>query len=403
MTRATAPGPGGTTFELDDAVLAYDERALRAGSEPPPLRVAFAAAHVVMRPEYAALPHSPERPGSPAEIAEHVDLEATLALRRRLDAHGFGIAEAMDTAQRFEVGWPLASRLITACGEARLAHGFVAGAGADHVPLPRDAAALADAVAEQCTIIAGAGGVPVILPMPQLVAWGAGALDYLDVYGRIVEATKGPLLVHWLGPMFLASLKGYFPGESFDRVMGMAPTRIVGCKLSLLDEALELRVRRRLLQRGQIVLTGDDFHFGSLMFGGPVQRRIPWCGRVVALGDFSHALLGILDGCARPAGLALRLLAGGDDERAREILSRCEALGRHVFSPPTSQYKAGLALIAWLDGWQDTFLLPNHVERTRSLDHQLRTAELAAEAGVFRDAKFTAGRLRELVAGLSTA
>lgn len=418
MTRATAPGPDGTTFTIDDELLALDFAASAALPASPPVRIAYAAAHVVMRPEYARLPHASATPGDPATIAAHVDLDATLAVRRRLDALGFGIAEAMDTAQRFEIGWPLASRLIETCGRAQLAQGFVAGASADHVPPPREPAALAAAVAEQCARIRSAGGTPVILPMPALVAWGVDARVYVDVYRRIVEATEGPLLVHWLGPMFLAALQGYFPGDSFDAVMDLAPTRIIGCKLSLLDDAFELRVRRRLLPRGQLVLTGDDFHFGTLMLGDPlqggplqgdplqgdplqggsVQGRASWNGRDVAFGDFSHALLGILLGCARPASLALRLLAQGEVDRARAILARCERLGQHVFEAPTSAYKAGLALIAWLDGWQDVFLLPNHAQRARSVDHHLRTAQLAAAAGVFRDAAFTATRLRELVA-----
>ena len=408
MTRATAPGPGGTTFTIDDELLAPDFATSAALPASAPVRIAYAAAHVVMRPEYARLPHSSASPGDPSTIAAHVDLEATLAVRRRLDALGFGIAEAMDTAQRFEIGWPLASRLIETCGRAQLAQGFVAGASADHVSPPRDPAALAAAVAEQCGRIRSAGGTPVILPMPALVAWGVDATVYVDVYRRIVEATQGPLLVHWLGPMFLAALQGYFPGDSFDAVMDLAPTRIIGCKLSLLDDAFELRVRRRLLPRGQLVLTGDDFHFGTLMLGGPLQGgrlqgssvegRARWNGRDVAFGDFSHALLGILLGCARPASLALRLLAQSETDRARAILARCERLGQHVFEAPTSAYKAGLALISWLDGWQDVFLLPNHAQRARSVDHHLRTAQLAAAAGVFRDAAFTAARLRELVA-----
>jgi hypothetical protein len=53
-------------------------------------RVAFAAAHVV------ADPFGGNGPGAPAVL----DWDATLAYRVRLWEHGFGVAEAMDTAQR---------------------------------------------------------------------------------------------------------------------------------------------------------------------------------------------------------------------------------------------------------------------------------------------------------------
>ena len=395
MTRVDVPGPGGSRYELDDAVLDEDLARLR-GEEAAAVRVAFAAAHVVMRPEYAAVPHSIDTPGDPRTIAEFVDFEATMGVRRRLAEHGLGIAEAMDTAQRFEIGWPLASRLIEGCCALDLAGGVVAGASSDHVPPPRERVALADAVAEQCRIIAQLGAVPVVLPMPSLCAFGATANEYVAVHARILERTEGPLILHWLGAMFAPALAGYFPGDSFDRVMDLDPSRFVACKLSLLDDEFELRVRRRLLPRGQFVMTGDDFHFGRLLLGGPIEGVTKLAGRQVPLGDFSHALLGVLDGVARPAARALRLIAAGHEDRARAVLTRCEAVGRHVFSEPTRHYKAGLALIAWLDGWQHTFLLPNHAERARSPDHHLRTAQLAAEAGVFRDAHFTAARLATL-------
>ncbi|WP_440900619.1 DUF993 family protein, partial [Actinosynnema sp.] len=59
-------------------------------AEPFRTRVAFAAAHVV------ADPLGDNAPGAPAAI----DWDATLAFRRHLWAHGLGVAEAMDTAQR---------------------------------------------------------------------------------------------------------------------------------------------------------------------------------------------------------------------------------------------------------------------------------------------------------------
>ena len=94
-------------------------------------RLCFGALHVVMQPGYRQLGHTLATPGSAQVIEEHIDWAATMQLRREMDAFGIGIAEAMDTAQRFFLGWPAASRLITETGALRLSSGFCAGAGAD--------------------------------------------------------------------------------------------------------------------------------------------------------------------------------------------------------------------------------------------------------------------------------
>src|SRR5690242_17884864 len=74
------------------------------GTRPVFNRLAYAAAHVVPKPKNggAADPRSPES----------VDWDATLRFRRHLWHLGFGIAEAMDTAQREILGWENASRLL---------------------------------------------------------------------------------------------------------------------------------------------------------------------------------------------------------------------------------------------------------------------------------------------------
>ena len=63
--------------------------------------------------------------------------------------------------------------------------------------------------------------------------------------------------MHWLGEAFHPGLRGYFPGASFTRVMGLDPEKLRGCKLSLLEAEREVAIRRSLLPREQIVLTGD--------------------------------------------------------------------------------------------------------------------------------------------------
>lgn len=360
-------------------------------------RLCYAAAHVVLRPEYAALGHTLARPGGHDEIAEYLDWPATMRLRQALDRCGMGIAEAMDTAQRFAIGWPAARRLIAECGALGLANGFCAGAGTDQLAKVRGKADLVDAVVEQCAYIRAHGGVPVLLPMPWLTANGASPDDYVDVYGAIVRQVQGPVFVHWLGAMFLPALAGYFPGDSFARIMALDPAVVRGCKISLLDAELEVAIRRELLPRDQIVLTGDDFHFGAMLRGDgrPPTRTTRIGTREVALGDFSHALLGILDAIARPTQLALADLQRGDLAAFDRRMAACEALGVHVFGAPTQHYKAGLAFLAWLNGLQDNFLLVNREDLARDRAHYRRCAELARAAGAIQDEACFARRLAD--------
>ncbi len=391
--------PGGDPVILDDAVLAGG--ALDRGEPPdaPPVRLVFAAAHVILRESYGALPHSPEVRGDPEELAEHLDWERTLAFRRHLDAQGLGVAEAMDTAQRFELGWPTARRLIEECGRLDLECGFVAGAGSDQRKQIRDQGALVDAVTEQVAFIAAQGGIPIILPMPQLCAWSLDADEFVEVYDAIIRGGTGPCLIHWLGPMFLPELAGYFPGDSFDRVMDLDPEIVRGVKMSLLDPDLELRVRARCRQREQIVLTGDDLHFAALIEGnGPPERTVPLGDQAVPEGDFSHALLGVLDGAAVPAGRALRHLAAGDVAGYRSLIGPCERFGQIVFESPTEHYKAGLAFTAWLNGHQPNRWLVNRQDRRRDRAHLLEVARRASTAGCIESAELAAERLRFFIA-----
>ena len=366
-------------------------------------RLCYAAAHVVMSPSYAAISHSIDSPGSPEEIAEHLDWDATMAIRRHIGVTGMGIAEAMDTAQRFNLGWTAAKRLIELTGELGLASGFCAGAGTDHLAFAETTSRIIEGVVEQIQVIRAAGGVPVILPMPRLCELGCGEDDYVEVYGDIArEAGDGPLIVHWLGPMFLASLEGYFPGDSFLRIMRNDPERYRAAKLSMLDHELEVRLRRDLLQRDQIMLTGDDFHFGALIAGetkgiAAVERTTQFDGRTVDLGDFSHALLGIFDAIADPAALALRRLALGDRAGYDRIMLPCERLGQEIFKEPTRFYKSGLAFLAWIDGRQANPMLVNHEETKRSTERLMRTLRLAGDAGSLKHPPMVAERIGRLL------
>jgi hypothetical protein len=384
VVRATDLDP----FEIRD-----DRWEVRAKDIPQvePNRLAFAAAHVVMSSSYAAIDHAPDRPGDGSAIASHIDWDATLDVRHHLASHGLGIAEAMDTAQRFELGWPVARELIRRTGEAAL--DFVAGAGYDHRDNVGTTSALIDAVVEQVHEIQRAGGKAVLLPMPLLTALGADEQAVVDVYTTIIDQCEGPLIVHWLGEVFLPAMKGYFPGESFLRVMRHDPDTVRAAKLSLLDADRERQLRRELAKHDQLMLTGDDFNFGTLMTDSfHVERMVPFGKDDVPLGDFSHALLGIFDGMPAVAGLALRALAAERHEDAAVLLRQSEALGRMIFQQPTYLYKCGLAFLAWVNGVQDVFDLPNHLQRARDRNWYADVLRTASDCGAITDAPMAAER-----------
>ena len=371
-----------------------------SASSDPAFRLCFGALHVVLRPEYGSRSPGPAGSRGDGELEDCIDWSATMRLRREMDALGFGVAEAMDTAQRFSLGWDVARRLISETGLLQLTNGFCAGAGTDQSKSIARPADLIEAVVEQCAYISTHGGIPVILPMPWLSEQRASEQDFVDVYGAIIKQVTGPVFLHWLGPMFLPSLGGYFPGNSFERIMALDPSVVRGCKLSLLDSPFEERVRGQLLPREQVVLTGDDYHFGKLILGdGEPPTKTTMIGeRSVALGDFSHALLGIFDAIAAPAQQAIALLKAGDRQGYEERMARCEALGQFVFQQPTQHYKAGLAFLSWLNGNQDNFMLVDREDLCRDREHYLRCAELARHADCVRDPLIFDQRLAEFAA-----
>jgi hypothetical protein len=186
--------------------------------------------------------------------------------------------------------------------------------------------------------------------------------------------------------------------------------KVRGIKISMLDDALEVRLRRELLPHDQIVLTGDDFHFGRMILGGDpqatpspvpptIQRWTEIAGRKVALGDFSHALLGVFDAIAEPAGLALQALARNDAAKFLDLMDPCETLGRHVFCAPTQHYKAGLAFLAFANGRQDNAMLVRREDRARDAGHYRRCAELAVLCSALRDDETTTARVESLLQG----
>lgn len=351
-----------------------------------PVRIAYAAAHVVRKKDADA-----ERP-----IRDQIDWDATIAFRRHLWSLGLGVAEAMDTAQRSLLGWGAASELIErTLGEANATRKnyawpeVIAGAGTDGLETQTPSLAqIIDEYVRQGAFIQSRGGTVILLATPLMPRLFPREEDYVEVYRRVADQLRPPVFVHWLGEMFAANLRGYFPGDSFTRIMEENAGRIAGVKLSLLDEQREVEIRRRLRANGQIVLTGDDYNYSRLILGEGGRGGAPFIrlgGKDFPTGDFSHALLGIFDAIAPVASRALDHLTRGETEKYSELMDATIPLARLIFEPPTENYKAGVVFLAYLNGHQDHFTMLGGLEKARSRAHYEEIARLAGECGVIAD------------------
>jgi hypothetical protein len=351
---------------------------------PPRGRVAFAAAHVV------ADPLAENVPGARAAL----DWDATLRFRHHLWRYGLGVAEAMDTAQRgMGLDYPAVRELIQrSAAEARAVRGrIIAGVGTDQLPAgPATLAQVARAYHEQLEDVLTAGARPVLMCSRALAAAATGADDYLAVYGDLISAADGPVLLHWLGPQFDPALGGYWGSSDVDVQAGTVLSlikehadKIDGIKLSLLDADFEVALRRRL-PAGVRMYTGDDFHYPELI-GGDEHGH-------------SDALLGVFAVIAPAAATALLAMDRGRPEAYRSIMDSTVPLARRVFWPPTQYYKTGVVFLSWLAGHQDHFVMVGGLQSARSAAHCARLLELADAVGLLPDAALAAARARSYFA-----
>jgi hypothetical protein len=349
-------------------------------------RVAFAAAHVVADPLASAEPW----------VDAAIDWDATLRFRRHLWALGFGVAEAMDTAQRgMGVDWPTSLELIRRSIEAardfpgaRLA----SGAGTDQLA-PASGVGVVDVIAayeQQFAAIEQLGGRVVMMASRALAACAKSPDDYQRVYTKLLRQAKEPVIIHWLGDMFDPALHGYWGFDDCRKAMVVAlavirenATKVDGVKISLLDSALEIDMRRGL-PAGVKMYTGDDFNFAELIEGD-------------AQGH-SHALLGIFDAIAPAASAALAALARDDHKAYREILAPTVPLSRAIFRAPTRFYKTGIFFLAWLAGHQDHFVMVGGQQSARHIIHLAEVFRLADRAGLLCDPELACARMRQLLA-----
>jgi Protein of unknown function (DUF993) len=351
-------------------------------SHPPPVsRRVFAAAHV------AAVPGG------------GIDWDATLRFRDHLWDHGFGVADAMDTAQRgMGLSWGQASDLILASAERAGQRGaaLACGAGTDQLTGsgPYPLSEITHAYTEQIGVIESAGAQVILMASRALAATARSPADYLTVYERLLTQAERPVILHWLGEAFDPALRGYWGSTDFPRAAGTvldliqrAGGKVDGIKLSVLSAENEIALRRRL-PAGVRLYTGDDFNYADLIKGGP--------------DGHSDALLGAFAAIAVPAAEALRALDAGDIGRYDAVMAPTVPLSRLIFEEPTYHYKAGIAFLAWLNGVQPHFAMVGQFENRRPPGHLVRVFELAAAAGALLDAPLAAERMSQFLKEHST-
>ena len=354
-------------------------------------RVAYAAAHVV------ADPLADNDPWLDANI----DWDKTIAFRHYLWDLGFGVAEAMDTAQRGGgLDWSAAKLLIKHALEAangRPGAKICCGVGTDHLAVTDDVTVddIIRAYEEQIEAVEGMGGQLIVMASRALARVAKSPADYERVYGRILKQVKEPVIIHWLGEMFDPALAGYWGNadhmaamETCLNVMHDNAAKIDGVKISLLSKDKEIAMRRRLPQ-GVRMYTGDDFNYAELIAGDEEGH--------------SDALLGIFDAIAPAASAGLAKLSKGDLQGFHGIMEPTVPLSRHIFKAPTRFYKTGVVFLAWLNGLQDHFIMVGGQESARSILHLAELFRLADKARVLHDPDLAASRMNKLLAvhGLS--
>jgi hypothetical protein len=315
----------------------------------------------------------------------------------------FGVAEAMDTAQRgMGLDWPMSLELIRrSVADARGIPGAVifSGAGTDHLAPGRDVtlAQVAAASEEQCAAIEAAGGRIIIMASRALAACARSPDDYAKIYGKVLAQVREPVILHWLGEMFDPALAGYWVGagglagdpeharasDICARIIAANTSKIGGVKVSLLAKEKEVALRQRL-PAGVRMYTGDDFNYAELIAGD-------------AQGH-SDALLGIFDSIAPAASQALSHLSSNEKDKFNEVLAPTVPLSRHMFQAPTRFYKTGVVFMAWLNGRQPHFVMVGGQQSARHLLHLSQLFRLADAAGLLSDPELACRRMKQLLA-----
>jgi len=211
----------------------------------------------------------------------------------------------------------------------------------------------------------------------------------VTIYRDVLAACDKPVILHWLGEMFDPALAGYWGAAAFEEAMETAlaviaesEAKVDGIKISLLDKDREIAMRRRLPAAVKMY-TGDDFNYPELIAGDEQ--------------GYSHALLGIFDPLAAAVGKAIGQLGAGDVAGFHATLGPTVPLARLIFRAPTQHYKTGVVFLAWLNGFQDHFVMLGGAQAMRPLPYFTECFKLADRSGLLRDPEIAVDRMKSLL------
>jgi len=357
---------------------------VKVPSQPRFSRIAYAAAHVVANPFVP----------SGTDIMKAIDWDRTIEFRRYLWSLGFGVAEAMDTAQRGAgLDWAGAAELIrlscAAKSDIRNSK-IICGVNTDTLENGRVHTLdnIVKAYVNQIEWVEKCGGQAVIMASRHLAMTANMPSDYSYVYERVIGTSSSPVILHWLGEVFDPKLAGYWgakdPCEAMKYCLDIIGQgkNVEGIKISLLDDVLEIEMRNKLPENVRMY-TGDDFNYAELIKGDDLS--------------YSHALLGIFDPIAPVASAALVALAEGRVQDYDRLMKPTVSLSRKIFEAPTYDYKTGVVFLAYLNGHQDHFRMISGRETGRSLAHLCSVFKAADHAGIFRNPDIAACRMAKFL------
>jgi hypothetical protein len=91
-------------------------------------------------------------------------------------------------------------------------------------------------------------------------------------------------------------------------------------------------------------------------------------------------------------------LGKGDTTGFRATLDPTVPLARLIFRAPTQYYKTGVVFLAWLNGFQDHFVMLGGAHAMRPLPYFTECFRLADQCGLLRNPDLAVDRMKKLLA-----
>ncbi|WP_264787875.1 dihydrodipicolinate synthase family protein, partial [Gluconobacter roseus] len=106
---------------------------------------------------------------------------------------------------------------------------------------------------------------------------------------------------------------------------------------------------------------------------------------------------GVFDPLAPLAAYAVSKLGEGDNAAFHAALDPTVPLARVIFKAPTQYYKTGVVFLAWLNGFQDHFIMLGGAQSMRPLPYFTEIFRLADGCGLFRNPELAVRRMKSLL------